>query len=302
MKRHGSQNIVRPGTGNRPVVALATCAAVAGSVEEDLGVIAALQRRGIEAAHVAWDDPGVDWSSFRLVLVRSTWDYPHRRAAFLAWAESLPTVLNPASVLRWNTDKRYLEQLAEAGLPVIPTRFLEPGDAFAVPPAPFVIKPAISCSAKDTARYTPGDAETAREHVHRLQQRGRTVMVQPYLRDIEAEGEVAVVFLGGVYSHAIRRAASLQEGRPSGTGLSLPLDVRAHAATPAERRLAERVLGQAPGGPSGLLYSRVDLIPGLDGGPVVLEVELTEPTLFLAYSQGGEDKLAESIAFALSRL
>ena len=282
-------------------MALATCAAVAGSVEEDLGVIAALQRRGIEAAHVAWDDPGVDWSSFRLVLVRSTWDYPHRRAAFLAWAESLPTVLNPASVLRWNTDKRYLDDLARTGLPVIPTRFLDSAEAFKPPPAPFVVKPATSCGARDSACYRPGDGAAARQHVRELQRQGRVVMVQPYFAGIEAEGETAVIFLGGAYAHAIRRSALLKPGAPAGASKDLVLGVRAHEPTPAERELAERALTQVPGGRAALLYGRVDLVPGPDGDPVILEVELTEPTLFLGHSQDGLEKLAGAITAALER-
>jgi glutathione synthase/RimK-type ligase-like ATP-grasp enzyme len=281
-------------------VALATCAEVAGREADDLRVIDALSRRGIAAVHTAWDDPAVDWSSFALVVVRSTWDYPQRRDAFLTWAEALPAVLNPAPILRWNTDKRYLDELAAAGLPVIPTRFLEPSAGFEPPPIPFVIKPAISCSAKDTARYDPGDP-AAHEHVQQLQRHGRTVMVQPYLGGIEAEGEVAVAFIGGVYSHAIRRGALLKDGRPSWEGHSLPPDIEEYRATAAERALAERVLGQVPGGPAELLYARVDLVPGPDGAPQVLEVELTEPSLFLGYSHGGADRLADAIGSALAR-
>src|SRR5947208_2318143 len=198
----------------RGPVAVATCARVAGRVAEDLHVIDALRRRGVEAVHVAWDDPGVDWPSFALVVIRSTWDYPERRAEFLAWAGRLRRVLNPWPILQWNTDKRYLDDLARAGVPVVPTRFLEPGDAFEVPTSPFVVKPTVSCDARDTARYQPDGGAEAREHVRRLQAGGRTVMVQPYLSEIEAEGEVAIMFIAGAYSHAIRRAALLTLAGP----------------------------------------------------------------------------------------
>jgi len=279
-------------------VAIASCAAAVGKEVEDLQVIDALHRRGIDAVHVAWDDPTVEWSSFRLVVIRSTWDYPRRRDAFLTWAEALPRVLNPSHILRWNTDKRYLEHFIKAGLPVIPTHFLEPGDTLKLPGVPFVVKPAVSCGARDTARYSPGDVAPAREHVRRLQAEGRTVMVQPYLAEIEASGEVAVIFIGGVYSHAIRRGALLNAGQPAEC---VPLDVRHHDATPEERRLAEAVMSHVPGQPSELLYARVDLVPGLDGGLVILEVELTEPALFLRFSNGGVDRLANGIGTALAR-
>ena len=279
-------------------VAIASRAAAVGKEDEDLQVIDALHRRGIDAVHVAWDDPAADWSSFRLVVIRSTWDYPRRRDAFLAWAEALPRVLNPLPILHWNTDKRYLEHFIKAGMPVIPTRFVEPGDPVELPGVSFVVKPAVSCGARDTARYAPNELAPAREHVRRLQAEGRTVIVQPYLAEIEASGEVAVIFIGGVYSHAIRRGALLNAGQPAEC---VPLDVRPHDATPEERRLAEAVMSHVPSQASELLYGRVDLVPGPDGGAVILEVELTEPALFLEYSNGGVDRLAGGIGAALAR-
>lgn len=280
-------------------VAIASCAGVVGSDPDDLRVIAALRQCGIAAAHAAWDDAAVDWSAFRLVVVRSTWDYPDRCAEFLAWAGKLPRVLNPFPVLRWNTDKRYLDDLAAAGLPVIPTRFLGPSDGFDPPRTPFVVKPAISCGAKDSARYEPDEIARAREHVRRLQAEGRTAMIQPYLTAIDTRGEVALHFIAGAYSHAIHRGALLTPGTPPGDGPGMPHDVTRHEATTAERALAERVLRHVPGGAAGLLYARVDLVPGPDGEPLILEVELTEPALFLAFSDDGAARLAGGIAAAL---
>jgi glutathione synthase/RimK-type ligase-like ATP-grasp enzyme len=277
-------------------IAIATGAAVAGTEPDDLQVMEALRHRGIEAVHAVWDDPAVDWSRFALVVIRSTWDYPERRDAFLAWANRLHKVLNPLPVLRWNTDKHYLDDLARAGLPVIPSRFVEPHDAFEPPPGPFVIKPAVSCGAKDTARYLDGCSE-ALAHVSRLHASGRTVLVQPYLADIERAGEVAVLFLGGTYSHSIRRDALLPEPGLADQETVLPLNVRAYEATREERNLAERVMAYFSHD-ADLLYGRVDLIPGPQGEPLILEVELTEPALFLSFSSGGVERLANAIAMA----
>lgn len=279
-------------------VALATCAAVVGTEKDDLQVIEALRRRGVEAIHAVWDAPKIDWPYFRLVVIRSTWDYIERRSAFLAWAEKLPKVLNPAPILRWNTDKRYLGDLANAGLPVISTQFLEPDDAFEPPPAPFVIKPAISCAAKDTARYGPGDT-AALAHVQGLQSQNRTVMVQPYLSRIETTGEVGVIFIGGAYSHSIRRGALLKAGASPDQAQSLPLNVQPHEATQKERLLAEQVMRHLPADSGELLYARVDLVPGPNDEPLILEVELTEPALFLEYSANGAERLADAIAVSL---
>jgi glutathione synthase/RimK-type ligase-like ATP-grasp enzyme len=280
-------------------VAIATCAEVVGRESDDLRVIEALRRRGAAAVHAVWDDPEVDWPSFALVVIRSTWDYPERRDEFLAWAKELRRVLNPWPILRWNTDKRYLDDLARAGLPVIPTRFLEPDDAFEPPPPPFVVKPAVSCAARETARYEGGDGAKDRSHVRRLQARGRTVMVQPYLSAIEAKGEVAVLFLGGSYSHSIRRSALLKHRGLREEGPAQSLHVRAHEAMPEELALSEQVMRHIPGGSSGLLYGRVDLVPGPEGKPLILEVELSEPSLFLDFSKGGDERLADCIVSAL---
>jgi glutathione synthase/RimK-type ligase-like ATP-grasp enzyme len=287
-----------PDTPRGPV-AIASCAAVVGADADDLRLIDVLRCRGVGAVHAAWDDSRVNWPSFPLVVVRSTWDYPDRRDEFLAWAARLRRVLNPLPVLRWNTDKRYLDDLAAAGLPVIPTRFLGPGDAFVPPSWPFVVKPAVSCGAKQTARYHAGDGAAASGHVRRLQANGRTVMIQPYQSGIEAEGEAAVLFIGGAFSHSIRRGALLKHvGRAPEVEMT-PLGVRAYEATPAERSLAEKALSTVPGGPSEILYARVDLAPGPAGEPLILELELTEPSLFLGFSEGAADRLADAIASAL---
>jgi glutathione synthase/RimK-type ligase-like ATP-grasp enzyme len=283
-----------------PVV-LATCSAVARQEPEDLQVIESLRRQGIKALHVAWDDSDFEWLTVPLIVVRSTWDYPARRTEFLTWADRLPRVLNPVSVLRWNTDKHYLNDLADAGLPVIPTLFLERADTFDPPCVPFVIKPAVSCSAKDTTRYDPDDVAMACAHVKRLQAEGRAAMVQRYVSAIEKDGEISMIFLGGEYSHAIRRGAVLASGETPKADDSFGEDVRLHAVTRKERELGEQVMRKIGiDNPSAeLLYARVDLVTGLEGQPMILEVELTEPSLFLAYADGGADRFAGCIASAL---
>jgi glutathione synthase/RimK-type ligase-like ATP-grasp enzyme len=285
--------------GSPRAAAVTTCTRFANVAKEDLVLIDALRMRGIEATHAAWDDPEVDWPAFDLAVVRSTWDYPERLDDFLDWARRLRRVLNPLEVLQWNTDKRYLGDLAAAGLAVIPTRFVRPGDDFETPKTPFVVKPAVSNGALDTAWYRAGDAPEARAHVRRLQSSGRIVLIQPYLANIEEEGEVALVFLGGCYSHAIRRAGSLKRPGLAPDGAVPPAEVRAYEPTRAERALAAEVMACVPCGPSGLLFGRIDLVSGPGGKPMVLEAELTEPALFLDFSEGGIGRFADAIAAAL---
>jgi glutathione synthase/RimK-type ligase-like ATP-grasp enzyme len=240
-----------------------------------------------------WDDSGVDWARFDLVVVRSTWDYPARRDAFLAWAESVPRVLNSPEVLRWNTDKRYLATL---GPQTIPTNFLEPGGPFVVPGFPFAVKPSIGAGSIGAARYDAGD-ERAREHVARLHAAGQTVMVQPYVEAVDHEEELALHYVGGEFSHAVRKAAMLPLGAEPGEGLFVEERITATDPSEKELELAERTLDAVPFPREELLYARVDLLPG----PVVLEVELTEPSLYLGYAEGSAERFADAIADASQR-
>jgi glutathione synthase/RimK-type ligase-like ATP-grasp enzyme len=240
-----------------------------------------------------WDDPGVDWAGYDLVLVRSTWDYVDRREEFLAWAASVPRILNPPSVLRWNTDKRYLAELALTGLPVVPTTFVEPGGAVELPDGEVVVKPAVSAGARDTARHD--DPAAARAHVERLLARGATVMVQPYLARVDEEGETGLVFFGGAYSHAFSKGPLLARGEaPRDAPELVGEEIGAREPAPEQLALAERVVAAAQERLGPLAYARVDILPGPEG-PVLIELELTEPSLWFCATSGGEERLARAL-------
>jgi glutathione synthase/RimK-type ligase-like ATP-grasp enzyme len=288
-------------------VALATCEQFPQLDDEDRLIIPALAGLGIEAVPAVWTDVAVDWSTFAAVVVRETWDYAERRAEFLAWTahvSSVSTLLNPADVIAWSTDKHYLQDIAEAGLSVVPTNFLEPGDEAAAwqPPADctdFVVKPAISAGSRDTVRYVvDAPLDDARAHIARLLADGRSVMVQPYLDAVDTAGETAVLFLGGEYSHAIRKGPLLERGvegeRVEGLFVQEQIDPR--DATPNELVTARAIVECIPGGFGRTLYARVDLIPDEFGAPRLLELELCEPSLFLSHSPGAADRLATAIA------
>jgi len=282
-------------------VAIATAADARGLDEDEPLLLEALARVGVDADVAVWDDRSVDWGGYDLVVVRSTWDYPPQRDAFVAWAEDVAgrtRIANPARVLRWNTDKRYLAELAEAGLPVVPTAWLEPGNVAVLPDwDELVVKPAVSAGAKDTARYGPERRTEAGDHAAALLAAGRTVMIQPYVAEIDDDGETALMYIEGRYSHAIRKGPILQAGARLVDGLFAPEDITARQPTAAECNLAEAVLAAVPGGDR-LLYARVDVVIGADGGPLLLELELTEPSLFLAFADGAADRLASAIAAA----
>ena len=274
-------------------VALATCAQVPKGDDEAPALTEALERRGVKAEPAVWDDPTVDWASFDIVVIRSTWDYPARRRQFLDWAQSLPSVLNAPEVLRWNTDKRYLQAL---GKTAVQTTFLEPGSSFRPPSAPFVVKPSVGAGSIGAASYEAGDSR-AQRHVAELHAAGKTVMVQPYVAAIETDGEIALIYLGGRYSHAVRKEPLLAVGGGPATGLYLEETLTAAQASPLERDVAAHALGAIPFRQEELLYARVDLLPG----PAVLEIELTEPSLFIGYDPDASDRFADAITAASQR-
>jgi hypothetical protein len=288
-------------------VALATCSQLPDLDKDDVPLIAALSSRGITAEPAVWDDPAVDWQAYDLVLVRSTWDYSPRHDEFLAWARALPKVANSADVIEWNTDKRYLRELEAAGIPVIPTIWLDPERHLSKRavhtrmPAfgDFVVKPVVSAGAKNTGRYQPVSAESrgkAIAHATRLLDDGRWVMIQPYVTSVDTTGETCLIFIDGELTHAIRKNALLT-GPAEETGeLYAEEENSAFEATPEQIAVAERALAVARTATGAdLTYARVDLVTGDDGVPMVIELELTEPSLWMKYGTGVEDKLADAV-------
>ncbi len=269
-------------------VALATAAQLPDLDEDGAALLEALDAEGVRAAPVVWDS-GADWAAYDLVVVRSTWDYDRRREQFLAWAASVPRLANPAEVLAWNTDKTYLQALAAAGVPVVETTWLVPGDVFTPPAGPYVVKPTVSAGARDTAAYDGGADATA--HVQRLLAAGRPVMVQPYLSQVDFLGETSVLCFEGEVSHAASKSALLQVG----AGVRNDIDSRAFV-TPTEPTGAQVDLAMAALAVVGqpLLYARVDLVPGPDG-PLLLELELTEPSLFVRHAEGAAARFAAAV-------
>jgi glutathione synthase/RimK-type ligase-like ATP-grasp enzyme len=232
-------------------------------------------------------DADVDWSRYDLVVLRSTWDYAERRDAFVAWARSLPRVLNPVPVIEWNTDKqRYLTDLAAAGVPVVPTEFVAPGEVFSPPDGAFVVKPAISAGGRSSARFDAGDA-SAGSLVGRIHADGRTAMVQPDLGDIT---EIDLFYFDGTYSHALSRRVPLPAAGDREV-FYLDEELGPAESTARDREVAEHALACAPGE---LLYGRVDLVDG-----AVLELEIAEPSLYLGFGEGAATRLAEAIAARL---
>ena len=279
------------------------------ALDEDMPLLLrAVREEGVEAETPCWDDPEVDWGRYDLAVLRSTWDYVDRIDEFLAWADRCAErtrLVNGPQVVRWNTDKHYLQDLARAGVRVVPTTFVEPGAdprealaRFLAGPGggEFVVKPAVGAGSRDAARYRRRDVERAVVHLRSLVGSGRSAMLQPYLAHVDRHGETAAIFLGGRFSHAIRKGPLLRVGSGMVEGLFAPEQITVREADAGEVAVAEAALAAIPF--ERPLYARVDLIRDGRGDPVVLELELTEPSLFLAYAPGSAERYARILSGA----
>lgn len=298
-----------------PRLALATAIAAAGRDDDLVPLLDACAAAGLDTSVRAWDDPSVTWSRFDAVLLRSTWDYAQRLPEFLRWCEQVSAqarLLNPLPVVRWNTDKHYLADLAARGVPVVASAFVEPEDeplpalqAFlAAHPdmAEFVVKPAVGAGSCDAQRYAREQEFAAANHVARLLDAGRSALLQPYLASVDKAGETALVYFNGEYSHAIRKGPLLQRDDVATGELFAAEAITPRTPGDDERALGEQVLAAATtqlGITAPLPYARVDLIRDTTGQPRLLELELCEPSLFFAHAEGSAERFASLLASTL---
>jgi glutathione synthase/RimK-type ligase-like ATP-grasp enzyme len=282
-------------SGTQTRVALATCSAFPDGDADDAGLPAAI---GGDVTFAVWDDPAVDWAAFDLVVVRSTWDYQERREAFLAWASGIgERLVNPPEVLAWNTDKRYLHELAAAGLPVVPTALVAPGEAFVAPAGEYVVKPTVSAGSRDTARFAAGEMQRAAALVTAIHASGRTAMVQPYIASVDTRGETALLYFAGAFSHAIHKGPLLRPGAEPTSEVFAAETIEPRTPTAAELAVAQRLVDDVGPrlGTGAPLYARVDLVQDADGAPLLLELELTEPSLFFAGDAARRARFAAAV-------
>ena len=318
----------------KPVVALVTARAARGLDEDEAPLAAALRAAGAQVEIADWDDASASWESFDLALLRSTWDYTERLSEFLAWvqrAAGLTALCNPAEVVRWNTDKHYLLDLARADVPTVTSCFVEPGDSAAgalddflskLQEPELVVKPAVGGGSRDTNRYKRHSRDAAVAHARQLLDAGRSVLLQPYLDRVEEYGETALIFYAGYFDppagvkpgarggassnvmqfdHAIRKGPMLPAPRDELSGpavggaspLFVPEHITPRTAQADELEIAARTLAAIPH--QGLLYARIDLIRDAAGATRLLELELTEPSLFFAHSPGSAERFARLV-------
>lgn len=283
-------------------IAFLTLAEQGDFVIDDDRAIAPLAARGITVDSIAWNRPGVDWRRYQLVVIRSTWDYQHHAENFLrtlAAIEAVTRLCNSAAVTRWNMRKTYLRELAAKGVPTVPTiwrdglargglrmLFDELGSEEAV------IKPVTSGNAEGAWRL---DRAHARDLAGVIEAyfHGRPLMMQPFERAIVEEGEFSLIYMGGEFSHAIRKvpkAGDFRVQEEHGAGI---LAVTPEPALRATADAAMEAVGER------LLYGRADLVRHCDGFRL-MELELVEPALYLRMEPGAPDRFADAVAALLA--
>jgi hypothetical protein len=282
-------------------IACVTFPGAPGLDPDDEPLVRALAARGISAAPVPWDAADFDWAEPRIALLRSTWDYHLRRDEFLAWARATAartTLLNPLAAVQWNTHKGYLCELAVRGAPVVPTALVPAGTTCDLGQllaergwARAVVKPAVSVDSFATICV---EAQNLAPGLSHLAQHGveRDMLVQPFLESVETSGERCLVFIAGKLTHAVRKNSLFLGGRHAGPeGVPEP---------PAADEAATARLVLEIAGATHLLYARVDLARDATGAPLLLELELVEPTLFLRESPVATERLAAELATRLN--
>jgi len=289
------------GDATQQLILFATYGASPSLTADDALYASALERRGMRVEAAVWDDPAVAWSNAAAVVIRSTWDYHLRRDEFLAWVDragSATSLHNGARVVRWNSHKKYLNELAKRHVPVIDTVFADAGSrldldliARAHGWTDTVVKPSVSASAHETRRFSADDREAGQLHLERLLAQ-RDVMVQPHLSALAERGELSLLYARGRFSHAVRRRSALIEND------TMPKVAPAMASNVA-RRQAYRVLAAAADAigvaPNDLLYARVDLAETGADEYVLLELELVEPSLFLVHAPEAAEQYANEL-------
>jgi glutathione synthase/RimK-type ligase-like ATP-grasp enzyme len=261
--------------------------------DDDRPLAAALARRGAVVLSVPWDDAVFDWAAVDLALFRSPWDYYRRFDEFMAWlarTETRTRFLNPPEIVRWNVSKRYMSELSAKGIHAVPTAFIARNEQARLEElclargwSTVVLKPAISADSWETIRVDPASYGVGQEYLERHRPE-RDIMVQPFVKDVDEGGEQCLIFFGGRYSHTVMKNSAFKGGRHVGP------EGRLVEPRPDAIEMAGDVLVRA--GVATIPMARVDIARDETDAPILLELELFEPTLFFKEKPGCEESLA----------
>lgn len=283
------------------LILLATSESIPDLTKDDQSLIAPLAKHNIEARPAIWSDANLNWSQADAILIRSCWDYHLRLKEFLAWTSALEQakvrVLNPAPMLRWNTNKIYLRELEEKGVPIVPTLWPEPGfqlkqELQARKWERAVVKPRVSATAYRTLLTSPDNTGDAQTLINDLI-RGPGAMVQEFLEEVQSHGEWSLIFFSGQFSHAVVKTPKSGDFRSQE---EFGGDIRNTPPSKSLIQTASRALAAIHPTP---LYARVDGVESR-GQFRLMELELIEPALYLNLADGAAERFADAIMRSFS--
>lgn len=267
------------------------------AAQEDSMLFNFLESKGLQVQRVQWHDKNIRWHEFAAVILKSPWDYHFQYSAFMEWLAEVNRlgvqILNPYDVVRWNSDKHYLQQMIDEGFDVIPSVFLEPGQQHDLPSLfeyfktdQLIVKPCISAGSKQTITVTRENIAQHTVTIHDMT-REESFMVQPFLPQIY-EGELSYLFFHGTFSHCILKKPKagdfrVQLGFGGTTHLQKPTDEAINAAKVFVDRFAHDCL-----------YARVDGVV-INGKFTLMELELIEPMLYFPDAPFGLDRYHEAL-------
>ncbi len=264
--------------------------------DDDELLLQRFKNRGVDAYAIGWNDEGADRHDADVTLIRSTWDYMHDSENFGAWlqgAAARSRLLNPVEIMRWNLDKHYLDDLADKGVPVVPTHWHiagEPCDLATIADAhgwdALVVKPVVGGGGYDTYKVFPQERDAMRPTIDDLAAR-RDLMIQPFIPAVERDGELSIIVIGDTMTHAVWKTARPGEFRVQDDHGG---NIRSYRPTAQERAVAEQALAAVP---QGWVYARVDLVQ--NNGPHIMELEMVEPELFHRFNPESAERLVDIV-------
>ena len=276
-------------------IALASCDNLPGWEVDDLPLIAELESLGAEVHTPAWTGE-VDWDAFDATVIRTTWDYHTRPQEYLDWTRTVPRLFNSLPVIEWNINKSYLRDLESRGIPIAPTIWIQTGAQASVADAldqlqttTGFLKPLVGACASDTLRFNADEIEQAQSFLD--ERSNQEMMIQPYLRSVESEGELSAIFVDGEFTHGVQKIPVKGDYRVQD---DFGAEDRPYSFTQEEIHSMKTIFNHVPDGDS-LLYARVDYLRADDGLLLLNELELIEPSMFLRHSVEAAIKFANAI-------
>lgn len=288
-------------------LAIVTCQNLPHGVDEDAALFSALTKLGIGFEIRAWD-AAVDWNQYDACLLRTVWDYHEHLDAFNEWlvnAAQVTEIINPIEVIQWNQNKRYLAELAEFGVTIAPTTWLESDDSFNLAQwaqnnqtAQFFLKPVVGADSSGTLKFNNDEPGITMAEKHLEQWLPQSaMMLQPFLSEVENFGETSAIYFNGSFSHAVRKIPVKGDYRVQDTFGALDVKYQPNAI---EMALSKACLDFLAVKFKGVMYARFDFLHDTQGCVYLNEAELIEPSLFFKHSPQGATNFAQSIKDHLS--